>query len=71
MARNSIEYSFLPGVSLYEDRNYERLRAPFKDCRKPGWSPSAEEKTMLKRSEKMEVELRLERAFAAFEDGFH
>jgi adenosine deaminase len=70
MARNSIEYSFLPGRSLYDGRNYAHLVGPFKDARKPGWKPGAEAARMLGESQKMRVQLRLERAFVEFENRY-
>ncbi|RYG24411.1 adenosine deaminase [bacterium] len=70
LARNSIEYSFLPGRSLFEGRDYRRLAAPFRDARNPGWTPNDEAKRLLVHSEKMRVQLRLERAFVDFEAKF-
>ncbi|AIE86616.1 adenosine deaminase family protein [Fimbriimonas ginsengisoli] len=70
MARNSIEYSFLPGRSLYEGRNYAQLAGPFQGARAPGWKQTAEAEQMLRASEKMRVQLRLERAFVAFESKY-
>jgi len=70
MARNVVEYSFLTGQSLYERRNYGKLANAFKDCRRPEWKPSAEAERLLAQSEKMRVQLRLERAFVEFENRF-
>jgi hypothetical protein len=70
MARNSIEYSFLPGESLYVGRDFKRLRPEFKDVRKPGFKPSPETQRRLAASEKMRVQYRLERAFVKFEEGY-
>jgi hypothetical protein len=67
MARNSIEYSFLPGESLYVGRDYRRLQPAFRDVRKPGFQPTPAMRERLARSEKMRVQLRLERAFVEFE----
>jgi adenosine deaminase len=67
MARNSLEYSFLTGPGLYLDRDYRRLRPGFEGCRRPEWKPSAAAQRILGGSEKMQVQLRLERAFAEFE----
>lgn len=67
MARNSLEYSFLPGRSLYENRDYKKLAPPFRDVRKLSWQPNAEAERRLTASEKARVQLRLERAFAQFE----
>jgi len=70
MARNSIEYSFLPGPSLFDNHNFHHLKAAFRKCRRPRWTPSSDAAKALKSSEKMQVQLRLERAFAAFEARF-
>ncbi len=70
MARNSLEYSFLPGRSLYEGRDYARLADPFRDARKADWKPGADAEAVLRTSEKMRVQLRLERAFASFESRY-
>jgi hypothetical protein len=67
LARNSIEYSFLPGESLFEQHNYRRLRAPFRRLREHGWSPTPEEAKALAVSDKATVQARLERAFVEFE----
>jgi len=67
MARNSIEYSFLPGASLYDGRNYHALKRAFHGCRQATWKPSVAANRLLQASEKMRVELRLERAIATFE----
>ncbi len=71
MARNSIEYSFLPGESLYEGRSYDRLKPAFRACRQVNWSQSNEADQFLAKSEKAQVQLHLERAFVAFEDQYH
>ena len=70
MARNSIEFSFLPGVSLYENRNQNRLIAPFRHLREAGWKPDATIQRLLASSEKLHVQVRLERAFVEFEKRF-
>ncbi|MEZ0324926.1 MAG: adenosine deaminase [Fimbriimonas sp.] len=67
MARNSIEYSFLSGRSLYESHNYARILGPLKDATKPTWKPNPAVQRLLDASEKMRVQLRLEQAFANFE----
>ncbi|HRI43697.1 MAG TPA: hypothetical protein PLL78_07305 [Fimbriimonadaceae bacterium] len=67
MARNSLEFSFLTGSSLYLQRDYRRLRPGFEGCRRPDWTPTAAAERVLGGSEKMQVQLRLERAFAEFE----
>ncbi len=68
LARNSIAYSFLSGDSLFLDRQYHNLRPAFAGIAHPGWKPSAEAQHLLDASEKMQVQARLEQAFARFED---
>jgi adenosine deaminase len=69
LVRNSIEYAFLPGQSLYQDHNPERLRSGFADVRKLTWRPSPEAEKVMGASEKLRVQVRLERALTAFENG--
>ncbi|HSI72838.1 MAG TPA: hypothetical protein VK934_06645, partial [Fimbriimonas sp.] len=70
MARNSIEYSFLRGRSLYENHDFRRLNATFKDVRNARWSPSTAAAKFLQESEKLAVQVRLERSFVEFENRY-
>ncbi|MGV3618376.1 MAG: adenosine deaminase family protein [Fimbriimonas sp.] len=70
MARNSIEYSFLPGESLYVGRDFRRLRPEFRDVRRADFRVPPALRTRLNASPKMQVQLRLERAFIDFEARF-
>jgi adenosine deaminase len=67
LARNSLEYSFLPGASLYEDGDYSRIRHEFRGVRKRAWTPDDAACRAMESSEKAAVQVRLERAFAEFE----
>jgi hypothetical protein len=67
LVRNSIEYSFLPGDSLYVNGNYSKLLPEFKDVRKPSWVPNERVLQLMASSEKLAMEVRLERAFVDFE----
>jgi adenosine deaminase len=67
LARNSLEYSFLPGESLFERHDYRRPRAPFRHLKELGWVPTPEEAKRLAASDKATVQARLERAFVEFE----
>jgi hypothetical protein len=67
LARNSLEYSFLPGESLFERHDYRRPRAPFRRLKEHHWSPTPEETQTLAASDKATVQARLERAFVEFE----
>ena len=72
LVRNSLEYSFLPGPSLYADGDYAQLRPGFSDLRKPGWAPSPKVREQMAASgkafDKLSMEVRLEQAFMAFEE---
>lgn len=67
LARNSLEYSFLPGGSLYVGRDYTRLRPEFRDVRSLQWAPDAEALRLMAGSDRLAVQVRLERAFVEFE----
>ncbi len=68
LVRNSLEYSFLPGPSLWDDKGAYLSVAP--DCQadtpSPG-APSAACATFLRASEKAQQQWELERRFKAFE----
>jgi len=68
LARNSIEYSFLPGISLYRNGDYSTLLPEFKNIRTPNWVPSDQARKLMASSEKLTVQVRLERAFVKFEN---
>ena len=67
LVRNSLEYSFLPGESLYAHHDYHHLLPSFTKIREAVWEPSPEAQKLLAASEKRQVQVRLERAFATFE----
>jgi adenosine deaminase len=70
MARNSIEYSFLSGKSLYVGRDFSKLNPAFALVRTPHWRPSSTALGLMHSNQKLEVEVRLERSFAEFEQRF-
>ena len=70
MARNSIEYSFLSGKSLYEGRDYRRLDGTFKGLRDRSWEPTVAAKREMDANDKLAVEVRLERSFVRFESRY-
>jgi adenosine deaminase len=68
LVRNSLEYSFLPGASLFEDRGVYARVTPA--CGKDGLGsdkPSAECAAFVDKSEKAKQQWELERRFQAFE----
>ena len=69
LVRNSLEYDFLPGTSLWDGAAFQRLVS---DCRGDvlgGASPSPSCAAFLKASEKASQQWELERRFLAFEAG--
>jgi adenosine deaminase len=66
LSRNGIEYSFLSGASLFEGRDYRRLRPEWRALRARRWQPTPDEERRL--SDKAAVQVRLERAYLEFEE---
>lgn len=66
--RNSIEYSFLAGESLFIDRTYTRLRPGFEGVRSRDWTPDANARSLMANHDKLAIQVRLERAFVEFEN---
>ncbi|MTV49951.1 hypothetical protein GJ688_13305 [Heliobacillus mobilis] len=71
IARNSLEYSFLPGGSLYINRDYKKLQGEFARVREPNWQPDGQAKKMMDESQKLAEQVRLERSFVEFEQRYH
>lgn len=71
LVRNSIEYSFLPGTSLFVDHDYTMLLPVFEGVDQPDWQPSVTAVQMMRANSKLERQVKLERAFVAFEDFAH
>ncbi|MCP5101906.1 MAG: hypothetical protein GY950_00940 [bacterium] len=67
LVRNGIEYSFLPGRSLYEGRDYRRLCPGFEGLRPPGWKPDETTRKLMAENPKLNRQVVLERAFIEFE----
>jgi adenosine deaminase len=71
IVRASLEHSFLPGASLWQERDVFTTTVP--DCRgdmATGDQPGASCATFLKASEKATQQWELERRFGAFEAAF-
>jgi adenosine deaminase len=70
IVRNSLEYSFLPGMSLWDDKGGYARFVP--DCANDvaGAAPSSACASFLAASEKAAQQWELERRFQAFEAGF-
>jgi hypothetical protein len=69
MVRNSLEYDFLPGTSLWDGPAFQRVVS---DCRSDALgtaTPSPSCAAFLKGSEKASQQWELERRFATFEAG--
>jgi len=71
IARNSLEYAFLPGESLYLDRDYGQLRPEFAAVRKSQWQPDNAAKNLMNSHEKLMEQVALERAFVQFEAAYN
>ncbi|HVT13157.1 MAG TPA: hypothetical protein VHE55_12910 [Fimbriimonadaceae bacterium] len=67
-ARNSLDYSFLPGESLYAGKG---IRPGFEAVRLSGWQPTPLQKALIAANPKLQAEVNLEQASVAFEARFH
>ena len=67
LVRNSIEYAFLPGESLYQDGDYRRLRPEFKKVRGTAWKPSKRARQIIAENPKLARQVKLERALLAYD----
>ncbi len=65
LQRNSLEYSFLPGQSLWDDTSHWRLAVPCRNS--PKDQPSSACLTFLKSSKKAELEWNYEKSLATFD----
>jgi hypothetical protein len=69
--RNSIEYSFLPGASIWSSQgDYSRLVAECSGCSPGSGNPDAKCRALLDSSEKARMEWKLEGDLAAFEERY-
>jgi adenosine deaminase len=69
IVRNSLEYDFLPGGSLWDGAAFQRVVSDCKDDTLGAATPSPSCAVFLKGSEKARQQWELERRFAAFEGG--
>jgi hypothetical protein len=67
LIRNSLEYSFLPGKSLFQNRDYNRLIPEFKEVRSHGWKPGPNADALMKANFKLNRQVILEKALVEFE----
>ena len=68
LARNSLEFSFLPGASLWADTGTWRLASPCAGAVPGGSSPSPSCAALLRDSEKAARQWRLEEELRAFDE---
>ncbi|MEN8140894.1 MAG: hypothetical protein ABFR97_06675 [Thermodesulfobacteriota bacterium] len=69
LARNSLEFSFLPGESLFLDHDYQRVRPEFAGLlEQPGWQPDDSLKPLLAANPKMERQVNFEQRRRLFEN---
>lgn len=67
LARNGLEYAFLPGESLYLDHDYRKPRAEFAGVRDEDWEISPAAQALMNTNPKLARQVRFERALLAFE----
>lgn len=68
LVRNSIEYSFLEGESLFIDRNYNKQLKGFSKIYNKNWIPNKEQKNRLDTNPKLKHQVKLEQSFMNFEN---
>jgi hypothetical protein len=66
LARNSIEYSFLPGLGLFVDHDYTKVRSEFNGVTAPEWQPDETAAYLMQTDLKLERQVKLERALVEF-----
>lgn len=67
LVRNSLEYSFLPGKSLFIDHDYAKNLPGFENIHAPTWKPGKAAESLMKKHPKLKRQVILERAFVEFE----
>lgn len=67
LIRNSLEYSFLSGKSLYANQNYGTPVPGFEGVRSADWKPGKKATELMKKNHKLNRQVLLERAFVQFE----
>ena len=69
LARNSLEYAFLSGESLFVDGDFGSPRPEFAGLWDSTWRPSPSAQQLIEENARLRKQLELERAFVAFEEG--
>lgn len=69
-ARNSLEYSFLPGDALWTDKGYRLLRSECRNDRPGSKTPSIRCQNFLSANEKAAIQWDLEKRFVKFEGSY-
>lgn len=67
IVRNSLEYSFLPGESLFIGHDYTVMRPGFEGIHEREWQPGKKAKKQMVASPKLKRQVILERAWVVFE----
>ncbi len=67
LIRNSLEYSFLAGKSLFQNRDYNRLISEFIGVRSQNWKPGPTAEALMKANPKLNRQVILEKALVEFE----
>lgn len=68
LARNSLEFSFLPGESIFEKKNAPKFNPMFEGIDAKDWWPTNKATEFLEHSEKAREQVALEREFFLFEN---
>lgn len=71
LIRNSIEYSFLPGLSLYINGDYTKLYSGFETVRNIDWYPSKLIQELMSQNPKLNRQVKLERELINFEKNLY
>jgi adenosine deaminase len=67
ISRNCLEFSFIPGSSLFVDHDYQHIRSEFAGLDRSEWLPDEETRSALSTDPKLNRQIMLERAFYTFE----
>ncbi|MBI4778750.1 hypothetical protein HY792_07530 [Candidatus Desantisbacteria bacterium] len=70
LARNSLEFSFMQGESLYINQSYAMIRPEFDGVRNLIWQPGEVARKLMEANPKLKREVMLEREIIAFEESF-
>ncbi|BBM86865.1 hypothetical protein [Candidatus Uabimicrobium amorphum] len=67
LVRNSLEYSFLEGESLFITGDYSKINPQFSDVRSKNWQANDQQQQIMEKNAKLRQQVKLERKIVAFE----